>query len=249
MKKLLAFLLIVSVCFGACRKKEDENPAPLGAYGKLKISIQNMAGTEKLKLDSAWYKTEHGDSLKAWEFKYYFTNIELLKDSTEFREKESYYLVNERQDASKSWIIDSIPTGTYTKIRFLIGVDEARNTSGAQTGALDPGNGMFWDWNSGYIMAMFEGISPSAPSPISYHITGFSDLNSVLRTVTLTFPTPITIKAGSTPNLHLKADLLEWFKTPYTIDVATLPVITTAGASAMRMANNYADMFSIDRID
>jgi hypothetical protein len=61
-------------------------------------------------------------------------------------------------------------------MEFMIGVDSARNNSGAQTGALDPTNGMFWSWSTGYIMAKFEGTSaqsPAAANALKFHIGGF----------------------------------------------------------------------------
>jgi hypothetical protein len=58
-----------------------------------------------------------------------------------------------------------------TGIRFLLGVDSARNVSGIQTGALDPARGMFWTWNSGYVMAKIEGSSPSAHVPAICSLT------------------------------------------------------------------------------
>ena len=51
-----------------------------------------------------------------------------------------------------------IPNGEYTKVNYTIGVDAARNTEGAQDGALDLVNGMFWSWNTGYIFMKMEGL-------------------------------------------------------------------------------------------
>ena len=53
-----------------------------------------------------------------------------------------------------------MPAGNYNSLSFLLGVDSMHNVSGAQTGALDPANDMFWTWNSGYVMAKMEGASP-----------------------------------------------------------------------------------------
>lgn len=253
MKKLIAACTMAVVFAGACRKKEEQAAPPVvNNQGKVSLTFKNVVGTQPLTLQDVWYKTDHGDSMKIFEYMYYVTNIALHSDSGEFKEWESYYLINESKAASKSFTIDSIPSGTYNKISFLIGVDEKRNTQGAQTGALDPLNAMFWDWNTGYIMAKLEGMSPQSPLPskvLSFHVAGFKMGTSVIRKVTLTLPQPIEVNAATTKNIHLKADVLEWFKTPNTIRFNQTYVIGSEGQAAMDMADNYSDMFSIDHIE
>ncbi len=250
-------VLILFLSLVACRKKADPVVAPIvpvdtsqNTPGKLRLSFQNKAGDEPLVLHNDWYLTENGDSLKINIFEYYVSNIVLFSDTASYAVPESYYLVNEEKSDSKTFLLEGLPPGTYAKLQFLIGVDERRNTSGAQTGALDPANGMFWDWNNGYIMAKLEGESPqSAGGNVAYHIAGFRGENSVLQKVTLNFPQPIVIGKDATKNLHIIADALEWFKTPQTINIATYPVIASLGADAVMISSNYADMFRIDHID
>ncbi len=251
----LILLIFFGLAAGSCRKKESPPPPvnpPSGTMGKLGFTFQNVVGSQTLVLDNAWYTTDAGDSLKIREYKYYVTNFVLHGDSSEFNEPESYYLVDERKPSSGIFTIDSIPVGRYSKVSFLIGVDARRNTAGAQTGALDPTNLMFWDWNTGYIMAKLEGTSPQIntfENNMSYHMGGFSGEYSVLQMVTLTFPAPVEIKPDGVKNVHIKSDVLEWFKSPVTIRLKDYPVVAMTGPDALIISNNYADMFSIDHIE
>ena len=247
MKKifLLASLVVLTA---SCRKKDD----PVTTPGKVTISIQNVAGAQPLVLNTNWYVNANGDSMMISEYKYYLSNVVFEAATTNFKEPESYHLIDERESGSRTFTITNVPDGTYSKLHFMIGVDEQRNTSGAQTGALDPAHGMFWDWNTGYIMSKMEGTSPQASTfqnKFSYHIAGFQGDNSVVRDVTLVFSTPIKIKAGSAPKIYLKADMLEWFKTPHTISLNALPVVGSEGLDAVEISVNYQDMFTIDRIE
>jgi hypothetical protein len=145
-----------------------------------------------------------------------------------------------------------VPFGNYKAIEFMIGVDSTRNVSGAQTGALDVSNGMFWDWNSGYIMAKFEGTSPQSSASgnnLKFHIGGFSGVNNSLKTVSPSFNGD-TAKVSSTitPGIHLSNNLLEWFQSPTVIDFSTTNVIMMPGAQAKTIADNYADMFTVEHI-
>ncbi|HTM65061.1 MAG TPA: MbnP family protein [Flavipsychrobacter sp.] len=250
MKRFFLFSLAI-LMLGACRKKEDPAaPAPTGP-AKVTVSFENVAGSQPLVLDSVWYRNANGDSVKVSEYKYYISNVVLESDNTKYNEEESYHLIDQRDDNSKVFELKDIPEKTYNKISFMVGVDSRHNTAGAQTGALDPIHGMFWDWNQGYIMAKMEGYSPQSPigGRISYHIAGFKGEYSVLVNVTLNLPQPLIVKEGSIHNIHLKADMLEWFKTPSTVSINQTSVVGAVGPDALRFANNYADMFSVDHID
>ena len=233
---------------GGCRKKDD----PVNTQsGLLRVSFSHFAGNQPLSLNEAWHLNENGDSIKIHTYKYYVSNVKFITDSgMVYNEPESYHLIDEEVVSSKSFVVDGVPAGNYTKISFLIGVDEERNTSGAQTGALDPGLGMFWDWNSGYIMARMEGFSPSSQFDFAYHLGGFNGKNSVLRSVTLDFPVSSQVN-GSTGmrNIHIKGDVLEWFKTPNLIKINEVNIVVGIGKDAADLADNYADMFTIDHID
>ena len=54
--------------------------------------------------------------------------------------------------------LNDVPSGSYQGLRFSVGVDEAHNHSlDTLAGELDPGVGMSWNWNSGFIFLKAEG--------------------------------------------------------------------------------------------
>ena len=244
--KKLGFLLLLVMQLVACTKKPDSivdtNPT-----GKINIVIENYAGSQILKLNDEWYKNDNGDSLQISVFNYFISNIKLTRDDGfVYTEPESYHLVRENSSSTKSFTIENIPPGNYKTISFMIGVDSTRNVSGAQTGDLDPNSGMFWDWNTGYIMAKLEGKSPaSSGGMVLYHLGGYSGNSNAIRYVSLSKDIPLSDKQSK--NIHLKADALEWFKTPTTIKIKDIDVVSAN--STKIIADNYADMFSIDHID
>jgi hypothetical protein len=145
-----------------------------------------------------------------------------------------------------------VPVGTYTSVSFIIGVDSLRNCSGAQTGDLDPSKGMFWDWTSGYIMAWLEGTSPKSPASgqkIIYQAVGFSGQDKVMRNVTLSFGgNGASVTSDHIPEIHISSDVNEWFKTPSTISINSMPTVAIPGPSGHLIADNYADMFKFVKV-
>jgi hypothetical protein len=73
-----------------------------------------------------------------------------------FRISANKYFLVDFSDTTTTTLKLTILPYLYNRLSFVIGVDSARNVSGAQTGALDPANGMFWTWNTGYIMAKWK---------------------------------------------------------------------------------------------
>lgn len=246
-------LLLFACLFAACRKQPDPVAPVPGNVGNMRIEITNQVGFKNLVLNNVWYLNANGDSFKVTTYKYYVSNISLTReDGEEIWLPDTYFLVDASKPESSFLPLSNVPAGHYKALSFLIGVDSLHNTTGAQQGALDPALGMIWTWNTGYIMAKMEGISPSSPAAnklLSFHIAGFKGEYNVLHRVTLPFPTLATVGDGYVPNVHLKNDLAQWFYAPRVIDFSTIYNVMSEGPAALRMSLNYRDMFSVEHID
>ncbi|MBL0342358.1 MAG: hypothetical protein IPP71_16500 [Bacteroidetes bacterium] len=249
----LLFLAGASV-FTAC-KDDDPDPIPpvVNVLPKLTLELDHLAGASKFYLDST-YTNENGDQFTATLFKYYISNIRLVKtDNSIVTLPNTYFLVNQDDEESMAIKMDSLPLGLFKSIKFMIGVDSTRNVSGAQTGALDPTNGMFWSWTTGYIFLKLEGTSPVIPTvsnEFTFHIGGFKGANINYKELEIPFNGDIlTLNYNKQPELHFVVDVLEIFKNPTTINLATFPsTVMSPNASASSLATNYADMFTYDHM-
>jgi hypothetical protein len=167
-----------------------------------------------------------------------------------FYEPESYHLIQHLDDI-KSFAINNLPEGNYNQLQFTIGVDSLRNVSGAQTGALDPGNVMFWDWNSGYIFLKLEGDykTTTTTSAVNYamHIGGYKAPTNYIREITFNAIDLQSVKYKTTL-VYIHTTIDEIFKTPETIDFDTYGAIAQ-GKNMQTLVNNYIDMFSISKIE
>jgi hypothetical protein len=250
--KKAALYFLAAVVFTGCSKIPDDPVTPSEPQTAVKFTISNVVGDKPLVFETENYINANGDTFYVKEYAYYISNISFVReDGTEYKEPESYHLVNHRIDSSKNFTVKRVPEGNYTKIKFLIGVDSTRNVSGAQSGALAPEKGMFWNWETGYVMAKFEGVSPNRKvgiDPVGYHVGGFSGEYNALRWVTITLPAAIKAVEGNTSELHLRSDLAEWFKTPHKIVFNGFGIITFSGPHVSEIADNYADMFSVTEV-
>jgi len=215
--------------------------------GKLLIHFENYVDDALLKLDSATYKNSLGQTYKVTMFKYYVGNFHLMNLAGKEFVSAGYFLINQDDESSMQIKLDNIPEGKYTSVSFTLGVDSADNCSGAQSGALDPVNGMFWAWNSGYIFLKMEGISSVSNSTgkrLEFHIGGYKEPNNCIRKIQLKFNNPLKIGEGNTGVVEIKADVNHLFSDPDPVDFSKLSSVTDFH-NAKAIADKYSTMFSI----
>jgi hypothetical protein len=197
------------------------------------------------------YTKADGQTFKATKFKYLFSNVKLTRaDGTEYLVPESYYLVDAAVPTSTHFLLNNVPVGNYTGMSFILGVDAVRNSSGAQTGALDPGNDLYWSWSQGYIFLKMEGTSAQSPtSALVFHVGGANNI----RTISPSFGTAVLpVVGGHIPEIHMGVNPLALFENAAAPAnnvnfVSTYNVM--AGADATRIADNYtAGMFTVEHI-
>ena len=73
-------------------------------------------------------------------------------------------------------------------IDLLIGVDSLHSVSGVFSGDLDPINGMYWSWQSGYVNFKLEGQSNrchTRKNRFTYHIGGYRSPYNMIRKIHL----------------------------------------------------------------
>lgn len=250
MKKLTTYILSLTLlAFTACQKTIGDEPL---ATGTVKVTFKNTVQGNPMVLNTGNYTNSHGEQYTISKFKYYISNLSVT--GVPSVPNGLYFLVDESIPASLSLSFDA-PVGKYQTLSFTLGVDSTRNVSGAQTGALDPLNDMFWTWNSGYIMAKMEGNSPQSPvvnNKVEYHIGGFTGANNVVLNKGFAFAaapySPLDVRANKTSEIFIDADFDTWWQGSYDLKIAITPAATHPGAIAKSISNNYNNMFTITDI-
>ena len=239
LRKIIYLFFVCVLCLSFSEKKNS---------GQLKLCFQNYVGVSLLNLDSTSYKNSLGQEFTISTFKYYISNIRLVKENgTEVKLPNTYFLINEDKKNSLNFTIDNVPFNMYKAISFLIGVDSLRNCDGIQSGALDPINGMFWEWNTGYIFMKLEGSSSVSTSPgnfIEFHIGGYKHPNNCIRKITLPFQNQQISADSAQLLLNINTDLLKVFQSSMVIDFSKTSVVTDFH-NATTVADNYINMFSL----
>lgn len=140
---------------------------------------------------------------------------------------------------STSWTIPFTEDGMKesTIFDFAIGLDSLTTMSTQFSGALDPINGMYWAWNTGYIHFKLEGKSnlvPGSKKEFQYHIGGYSGKFETQRWISA----PINLKNFKP---IVKLELADFVREILNLKEKSLLMIP--GKDAVFIADGYNRMF------
>ncbi len=227
-KIALSFFCLLSFSLAYPQKTKKEN--------RIIIHFENRANGKKIVLNDSIYSTIFDEKYAVHKLKYYVSDIHFITQKKEKVIKEVFLI-----DAAKDNTINLLmPEENIAGIQFLLGVDSLLNCSGAQEGALDPLNDMYWTWNSGYVMFKMEGTSNSSPADkqrIEQHIGGYKGAFKTMRMVKL-----FCIK---NKEITIVMNLDKYWDGINKIKIAEMPVIAAIGEEAKKIADNFAGMFCV----
>ena len=202
---------------------------------KLKITplFNNQSITE-----NTWFVSSQKDSIQFTKLKFYFTDFQVKSIKGEINTIDhSNYLIDIFQPESLEILLSTVSFSNGDELSFNLGVSSDMNTTGAHSGALDPSNGMFWSWQSGYINFKIEGISPSSKTrqnKFQFHIGGYQSPYNTLRRLTF-----ILNKQTTKLNLNLE----EFFeRTKLAVDNQ----IMVPGEKANELATEFFNTMTIN---
>lgn len=248
--KITAFIALAALLFASCKKEYSAEDVPIPPEVKdhnLVLKFRAMVYDTVPLVYGDSYRNRFNENFTVSAFKFYVHGIEMINTDSGrvFRTSKDKYWLVDFADSNTTNIKLTVMPYKYNRLSFTMGVDSARNVSGAQTGALDPANGMFWTWNTGYIMAKLEGSS--GYGAFEYHIGGFRESESVLKKPTLLFPfgETIDLKPEKSSELTVTCNISSWFYNPHDIRFRDNRICTTPGPLAVQIAENYSKMFTV----
>lgn len=160
--------------------------------------------------------------------KFYISDPELINgEQVVCSDPKRFHLIDLERPESMTWTIPCT-ADHFSAFRFGFGIDSLTNVSGAFGDDLDPVNGMYWAWQSGYINCKLEGyasFSPAKDHAFEYHLGGYSGVQKSFYTVV--FP------AGKAAKLVVPLDLEAFFRQ---VDAAKLSHLMSPSEMAAKLS-------------
>ncbi len=219
-------------------------PAAAQEEGNIVLHFKAVANNKAVVFNDSSYSNAFGETYSISRLKFYLSNIG-FSNSSSTKKTEAVYLVDMVMGDS---IVLNVAPGNYSSLHMMLGVDSALNCSGAQSGALDPLNGMFWTWNTGYIFFKLEGYSPASTADlnrIEQHVGGYRSPFNTARKMTFKMPGGVIIEQGKRQHFYIHLTLDNFFKSVHELKIAEKPMMMTPGSDAMKAADNIAQSFYV----
>lgn len=198
------------------------------------IQFSPVWGSEKLEVEKKY--TLKDDVVFISKLKFYVSDINLKKSGkTVFKTPEKSYLIDSENRLKIDF--DKNSTEDFDEIQFNIGIDSLTNVSGAMGGDLDPVNGMYWSWQSGYINFKIEGNSENSGAvhkDFQFHIGGYSKPFETLQRVILPLKRNQNI---------IFVDVSRFLSE---IDLNKTHSVMSTGENAVVLARQFQKIFSTD---
>lgn len=205
------------------------------------IEFNALFNNKQLHLDSTIYlNNQNTDSIIFSNFKFYISNIKLLKDNKiVYQETNSYHLINFRHTETTTIKLPLNKSINYDALIFDLGIDSLNNSKGVGSKDLDPLKGMYWAWHSGYINFKLEGQSnfcKTRNNTFEFHLGGFLNEHYALQHIKLT--------AHKKNNIAVDVALDKFITA---VDIKDTNHIMTPGKEAVDLSKIAATMFSINK--
>jgi len=270
MKKVFFSLAILALLVSSC--KEDSNttappPTPTDETVSFKLRIEGFFDTTRFALNQS-YVNDAGDTVRFTTAKFYLSDVSVI--DTLGRAIPARVV-----DTARSVTIDNhtvtlldyataqngaleltlrVKPGTYRGMKFNVGVPFDLNHRDASIlpRPLNVDQGMYWNWNTGYIFHKIEGNfdSSGVSRNFIYHIGG-DNRNLTVQLATLTDSvTRFDVNANGSSVFRVRMDYRGIFATgltppnPLRLRQNTNERVAHGGALADRVYMNTRTMFS-----
>lgn len=152
------------------------------AHTQLNVSV--YWGKDQIELEK-YYKLGK-DSLIFHELKFYLSDFQFEQES------RKHLLVGPKlidlEDTNSYHLFPDFPVDKYQSLRFHFGLDSSYHVSEIVDGPLNPMNGMYWAWNSGYIQFKCTGTSSLIPlldKTFEFHLGGYREPFETVESIQL----------------------------------------------------------------
>ena len=152
------------------------------ANSQLNVSV--YWGKDQIMLEK--YYILEGDSLIFHELKFYLSDFQFEKDSRKHLQVGPKLI--DLEDTNSCQLFPGFPVEEYTSLHYYFGLDSTYQVSEIVDGPLNPMNGMYWAWNSGYIQFKCTGSSTLIPlldKSFEFHLGGYHEPFETLNSIQL----------------------------------------------------------------
>lgn len=265
----LLIVMISSLLLWSCSSDDAGAHSAIDEVGSVQIKFENrFENLSPIILNQTVQTSSSGQVHQFSALKYIVSNFTLTNTvgqtyTYHFNNPDKGAFIIDQNNAIINEItidLDSIPAGTYTKIKFGLGISQDAYLLGGDSQGLfwakASEEGMTWSWAAGYIFTKLEG-SYGTETPNTNFMNHTGNMGNVIengtpnlyREIELNFPTQMEVAAQAYPAIHFIADLNQFLsgETDLILDETNNEAMGSS-AYLVNVTNNLSKMFSIAHI-
>ncbi len=262
----ISILLISSFLVLNC-SSDDGEPTP---WGPVQIKFENrFEGLSPIILNNTIQTSSSGQKHQFSTLKYIVSNFTLTNSAGvsytfHLNDPDKGAFIVDQSDANfnneVTLELDSIPAGTYTKVKFGLGISQNAYLLGGESQGefwAEAGNeGMNWAWSAGYIFVKLEGLygTSALDTHFSNHAGNIGNVSEtgdpdLYREIEINLPTPMEVSSQNFPGIHFIADLNQYLsgETAIILDETNQEAMGSS-EHLLNVTNNLSHMFSVSHI-
>lgn len=207
------------------------------------ITFRPMHQGNSVRFDDEQVQGANGTRLTFSMLKFYVSNLRVRTTDGASVKIGGHHLMDLTDDETSSISI-TMPNARIASFDFTVGVDSVLNEQGPQEGALDPRNGMYSTWSTGYVFFKLEGTVESASQPkrvYEIHVGGYKAPYRNMIDVRCTVPATFSATSSS---CTIDVELAKLLDGDAAFDLVKRPSVTTA-QQAVDVAPRIGEMFRV----
>jgi hypothetical protein len=240
----LLFILVTGFFLSTACKKDDNEPK----FGTLQIDMMHLVDVDKLQFNELIYTNAFGNQYSVSRLQYFVSDFELVhEDGRSFRVDTAFYVDGLVPESLSLKTNLQIPYGAYTEIRFIFGLDEARNLNGAYPNP--PENNMEWPipLGGGYHYMKLEGKVAAGEVQNNFQAhTGPTNGNQ--NYIQLSLDGSLFSVDSPQESLIIAMDINKWWTNPHLLDLNEITMVMGNQAIQEKLKANGADVFRVEPI-
>ena len=256
--KITTFACVIMLAISMMSCSSDDSEV-ISGEGTISIEFDNAYSDSDLLLNTSLYNAVDTEKIKISAVKYIVSNIRLEDENGmvyTHPKNDSYFIVDESNEASQMIDLSNVPAANYTKIIFGLGVDQAKYTQGATgqgdflTKAQDAT--MMWSWQAGYKFFVYEGLYTSTTTTtetaFAFHMGSHGTALDNYKEVTLNLTNTARVRTNLTPEIHVVANLSKVLNGTTAFKLDDAAQIHVDAVKSPQIATNVNSMFVIDHV-
>lgn len=204
------------------------------------IELKAYYNQQEIVLNDTFLVVDANQGTRINSLKFYLSDFKLLKEQSVVWSQDDWVkLVDFSNKRTSTFSLPITSDINFNAISFNLGIDSVTNVSGAFGDDLDPTNGMYWTWQSGYINLKFEGklpINKGKAKNFEFHLGGYAYPYNSITKVVLPVNCKSKIEIAWNANKFLN-----------TLDSLSSMHVMSPNVEAVRLSKNAAASFYINQ--